>query len=60
MTIDMSNYKLIHNDRVYNCLSIVVFYNDLEVEQLEVFYINEENRVALLRGDSSEFQFISK
>ncbi|MCK9471777.1 MAG: hypothetical protein M0Q88_08505 [Bacilli bacterium] len=60
MNMDMTNYKVIHNNKVYNCISMSVFFSGGEIEGLEVIYINEDSRVSLLKGATSEFQFISK
>ncbi|MSU01914.1 hypothetical protein [Tissierella pigra] len=60
MGIDMTGYKMIYKDTVYNCLSIAIFWKENKITELDAFYLNEENRVATLRDDVNEFQFIHK
>lgn len=60
MGIDMSAFKMIYKDKVYNCLNIMPSWTDDKVGQLEIFYINEDNRVTFIIDDVSKFQFISR
>lgn len=60
MSIDMSSYKMIYEDMVYNCISIMFFFRDGEIKELEVIYISEDNRVSLIKDDTDKFQFIKK
>ena len=65
MGIDMTGFKMIYKDQIYNCLAM--FHcseccddNKPKIVYLEVTFINLENRVELVRDDVSMFQFISK
>lgn len=65
MGIDMTNFKMIYKDQIYNCLTM--FHcsehgedNKLKLIWLEVTFINTENRVEIVKDDVSKFQFISK
>lgn len=60
MGVDMSNYKMIYENKVYNCVSMMFLFNENRIEELEVIYINEDSRVSLIKDDVSKFQFISK
>jgi hypothetical protein len=64
MGIDMTNFKMIYKDNVYNCLALMACI-DLsgekpKVKELEVTFINEENRVEIIRDEAHRFQFIAK
>lgn len=61
MGIDMSAYKMVYKDRVYNCLSMMITWggNDPnDVQALEVVYIDNNNRIAIVKDQTTEFQFI--
>lgn len=60
MGIDMTDYKMIYKDIVYKCLTINPYWVDGKIIELDTFYIDENNRVALIKDKVSEFQFVSK
>ena len=60
MGVDMTNYKMIYENNVYNCISLIFFFNANVLEELEVVYINEDNRVSIIKDYKDNFQFISK
>jgi hypothetical protein len=65
MSIDMTNFKMIYKEQVYNCLSMMVGWECNEpgkpkVKFLEVVYINSDNRVEMVNDEAFMFQFISR
>lgn len=66
--IDLTNYKLIHSDKVYKALAItwIDFKNESEHANLifdkprmmEVVVINEDGNVMSIRDESWCFQFL--
>lgn len=65
--INMSDYNIIYNNRVYNCLLMnreIIFDNDNKPnpipERILVTYLNEDNRVRILEASADEIQFIRK
>lgn len=65
--VNMSDYNIIYNNRVYNCLSMnreIIFDNDNKPnpipERILVTYLNEDNRVRILEASADEIQFIRK
>lgn len=61
MGIDMSDYKMVYKDKVYNCKSLVIVkYDEQGAGILEVVYLDDENRVAFLNDDIDKFQFIRR
>ena len=61
MGIDMSAYKMIYQDKVYNCVNMEAYWVDEQVvEHIRVFFINEDNRITMAMDEVSKFQFISK
>lgn len=65
MGIDMTKYKMIYKNKVYNCLYIMPLESlirDGEVIdfKLSVTYIDENNRIAMMEDSNSEFQFVLK
>lgn len=60
MGIDMTGYKMIYQDIVYKCLSIMPFWVDGKITELDVFYIDGDSRVAFIKDKASNFQFVSK
>lgn len=64
--IPMTDYKVIYQNVIYNVLAILPFYNwnieesKNELTQLEVMYLDEENRIVMIKDEVEEFQFIRK
>lgn len=64
MGIDMTKYKMIYKDRVYNCISLcfIECYDLIREEgkgtKLKVAYIDENNRLQEIEDNKDEFQFI--
>lgn len=65
--INMTNFKMIYKDNVYNCLEVVpqIYFPEpesdkREVKFLEVVFINSDNRVEVVNDEAFMFQFISK
>lgn len=66
--VNMSDYNIIYNNRVYNCLSMngrIKVNNDDDKpnpipEKILVIYLNEDNRVRILEASADEIQFIRK
>lgn len=60
MGIDMSTYKMVYQNKVYNCISLMIYWTDSKIDKLQVFYIDADNRVAYITDNASTIQFISK
>lgn len=63
MYVDMSNYKVIHKNRIYKCLSLMYIecHNAITREQcinLKVIYIDENNRIQKIEDNKDNFQFV--
>ena len=63
MYTDMSKYKMIYENKVYNCISMIMNYDtqdksDAIITELQVFYINEDNKVLLIIADADDIQFV--
>lgn len=59
--MDMTNYKMIYKNKIYNCLQIfIIMANEEGIKEIEVVYLNEENRLTKVRDKAEEFQFVSK
>lgn len=59
--MDMSNYKMIYKNKIYNCLQLFIRIATKEkIEEVEVIYLNEENRLTNVVDKVEEFQFVSK
>lgn len=59
--MDMSNYKMIYKNKIYNCLQLFIRKGTREkIEEIEVIYLNEENRLTNVVDKVEEFQFVSK
>ncbi len=65
--IDITNFKMIYKDNVYNCLEMMPSIycpepesDKREVKFLEVVFINSDNRVEIVNDEAFMFQFISK
>lgn len=59
----MSNYKILYKNKVYNCISMMVNYDMTDilkarVTELQVFYINEDNKVSLIVAKPDDIQFV--
>lgn len=65
---NISDYNMIYNNRVYNCLSMdgrIIWDEDANKpnpipEKILVIYLNEDNRVRILEASADEIQFIRK
>jgi hypothetical protein len=64
MGINMTNFKMVYKDNVYNCLSMMPTLDgtigNSKVNFLEVIYIDSDNRVNVVYDEVFMFQFISK
>jgi hypothetical protein len=66
MGISMVGYKMIYKNVIYNLISMMLcFTYDKESQSntltdIEVVYIDENNRVVMAKDKVEEFQFISK
>ena len=65
MRTDMTAYKMIYKNGVYNCISLMPCIlelqdNSLELMELDVVYLDSDNRVKVVRDKSEEFQFVSR
>lgn len=59
--MDMTNYKMIYKNKIYNCIQLFVRIATQEkIEEVEVIYLNEENRLTNVIDKAEEFQFVSK
>lgn len=59
--MDMTNYKMIYKNKIYNCLQLFIRKGTIEkIEEIEVIYLNEENRLTNVVDKAEEFQFVSK
>lgn len=65
MGLDMTNFKVIYKEQVFNCLSMIptveiVSPNTAKVNSIEVMFLNSQNRVEIIRDEAIKFQFVSK
>lgn len=65
MTIDMSAYKMIYNDEVFNVVSIVPIYevNDKgipKVVTMDAWVINENGELTMIRDEGWCFKFVRR
>lgn len=71
MPIDMSNYKMIYKDQVFNVLGIMIncrvnFQENLEKKGLdkpkfiEATYLDENGEVAIVRDEAFMFKFVRR
>lgn len=63
MPIDMRDYKMIVEDKVYNVLQVVVcidFNNGQEIKVIDAAYLDENGMVQLMRDEASKFQFVKR
>ena len=67
MGIDMSNYKMIYKEQVFNVLSIVLFFNQNSEEKkvnkptfIEAAYIDESGEIKTIKDEAWTFQFIRR
>lgn len=63
MQIDMRGFKVIYENSVYVCVSVVPMYRFTEegkdiVERLRVHIINHEAQFDILEGETKEFGFL--
>lgn len=64
--IPMVDYKMIYQNVIYNILAVLPYYNwnieeqKNELTQIEVMYLDEENRMVIIKDEAKEFQFIKK
>ena len=66
MGIPMVGYKMIYKGIIYNLISIMLCFayvdtnNSNVLEEIEAVYIDENNRITMVKDKVEEFQFISK
>lgn len=67
MGIDMSNYKMIYKDQVFNVVGIVpTFYNDStnkgfkKIKFIEASIINENGELAIVEDEAWMFKFVRR
>lgn len=63
MGIDMSNYKVVYKDKVWNCININPIIDtsnreDINVGELQVLVLDEKNKIKIIRDNGDEFQFL--
>lgn len=66
MPINMTDYKMIVHDRVYNVLQMVLMLDHGPSEKaptvkfIEAVYINEDGSIQVIRDDAKCFQFVRR
>ena len=67
MGIDMSNYKMIYNDEVFNVISIMPTFGYNEdankapkAEFIDATYLNENGELATVNDEAWKFKFIRR
>ena len=67
MGIDMSNYKMIYNDEVFNVISIMPTFDYVEdankapkVKFIDATYLNENGELATVNDEAWMFKFIRR
>jgi hypothetical protein len=66
MGIDMSNYKMIYEDQVFNVISIMPIFELLpetglaKPKFIEATYINENGEIAVIRDEAWTFKFVRR
>lgn len=64
MGVDMTKFKMIYKNKIYNCLSMMTCVGISEekhvIKELEVIFINDENRVDIIQDEANMFQFVVK
>lgn len=66
MGIDMSNYKMIYNEQVFNVVSImptIDFENGNQINKvkfIEAMYIDENGELKIVKGEAFMFQFVRR
>lgn len=66
MPIDMSNYKMIYKDLVFNVVGIMPIVNfnsknnEEKLENIEAFFINENGQLERINDKASEFRFVRR
>lgn len=66
MQIPMLGYKMIYKNVIYNLVCINIMYkwastdNPMEIEMIDTTYIDENNRLVVVRDIPEAFQFMSK
>ena len=62
--LDMTNYRVVYKDRVYNVISIMpeIIYEDglSRLGSITVMYLNEDNELKLMEGRPEQFKFIRR
>ena len=69
MGIDMSNYKMIYKDQVFNVINIMMtteFLSNIAEEQevkvtnIEATYIDENGEIKIIRDEATMFKFVRR
>lgn len=64
MGIDMSGFKMIYKDQVFNVLSASPFVEyeegNVKLKHVEVIYINEDGKLNIVQDEIDCFRFLRK
>lgn len=66
MPINMTDYKMIVHERVYNVLQIMIKFDggsensELKPKFIEALYIDEDGMIKILRDEAWCFQFVRR
>lgn len=69
MGIDMSNYKMIYKDHVYNIVNIIPCFenisngvgdNAVKISQIDAWYIDEDGKLKMVQDKADNFSFIRR
>lgn len=65
MRIDISNYKVIYKDEILNCVSVMPYINltnrrDAKIDEIELIYLDDSNRMQVIIDRNENFQFVKK
>lgn len=66
MPINMTDFKMIYQDRVYNVLQIMINFGCIQKEEtpapkyIEAVYLNENGEVKVVHDEAWCFQFVRK
>jgi hypothetical protein len=67
MGLDMSNFKMIYKDQVFNAVSVIpnIDFNPENVgfkkpKFIEAWYINEDGELAVIHDEAWRFKFVTR
>lgn len=61
--MNMSDYKMIYKNRVYNVVDVVPYVTrsvGISIDDLEVIYINEDGELKIIEDSVEQFKFVRR